>query len=113
PHLVYAGNRAHEFELRLKGASYEDIAKAGGGIVSTVRATRAASEADLLAQAQKRLAPWLREGAAVIEVKSGYGLDRDTELKMLRAARQLEGLIVRTTFLGAHAMPEEYQGRAD
>src|SRR5205085_8742418 len=77
-HLVYAGSRAHEFELRLKGASYEDIAKAGGGIVSTVRATRAASEADLLAQAQKRLAQWLREGAAVIEVKSGYGLDRDT-----------------------------------
>src|SRR5256886_3234692 len=89
-HLVYAGNRAHEFELRLKGASYEDIAKAGGGIVSTVRATRAASEAGLLALAQKRLNPWLAEGTAVIEVKSGYGLDRDTELKMLRAARGLK-----------------------
>ena len=112
-HLVYAGNRAHEFELRLKGASYEDIAKAGGGIVSTVRATRAASEADLLAQAQKRLNRWLSEGTAVIEVKSGYGLDRDTELKMLRVARQLEGLTVRTTFLGAHTVPEEYKGRAD
>jgi imidazolonepropionase len=112
-HLVYAGNRAHEFELRLKGASYEDIAKAGGGIVSTVRATRAASEAELLASAQKRLAHWSREGAAVIEVKSGYGLDRDTELKMLRVARQLKGLAVKTTFLGAHALPEEYKGRAD
>jgi imidazolonepropionase len=112
-HLVYAGNRAHEFELRLKGATYEDIAKAGGGIVSTVRATRAASEADLLAQAQKRLAQWLREGAALIEVKSGYGLDRDTELKMLRVARRLTGVSVRTTFLGAHAVPEEYKGRAD
>lgn len=112
-HLVYAGNRAHEFELRLKGASYEDIAKAGGGIVSTVRATRAASEAELLASAQKRLNQWLAEGTAVIEVKSGYGLDRDTELKMLRAARQLKGLTVKTTFLGAHTVPEEYKGRAD
>lgn len=112
-HLVYAGNRAHEFELRLKGATYEDIAKAGGGIVSTVRATRAASEADLLVWAEKRLKQWLAEGMAVIEVKSGYGLDRDTELKMLRAARRLGGLTVRTTFLGAHAVPEEYKGRAD
>ena len=112
-HLVYAGNRAHEFELRLKGASYEDIAKAGGGIVSTVRATRAASDAELVALAQRRLGQWLREGAAVIEVKSGYGLDRDTELKMLRVARQLTGLAVKTTFLGAHALPEEYKGRAD
>src|SRR5204862_1623649 len=102
-HLVYAGNRAHEFELRLQGASYEDVAKAGGGIVSTVRATRAASEADLLASAQKRLNRWLAEGTAMIEVKSGYGLDRDTELKMLRVARQLKGTTVRTTFLGAHA----------
>jgi imidazolonepropionase len=112
-HLVYAGNRAHEFELRLKGATYEDIAKAGGGIVSTVRATRAASEAELLAAAQRRLSQWAREGAAVIEVKSGYGLDRDTELKMLRVARRLTGVSVRTTFLGAHAVPEEYKGRAD
>ncbi|HSU78382.1 MAG TPA: imidazolonepropionase, partial [Burkholderiales bacterium] len=84
-HLVYAGSRAHEFELRLKGASYEEIAKAGGGILSTVRATRAASQDDLLSLAQRRLRAWLAEGAAVVEVKSGYGLDRDTELKMLRA----------------------------
>lgn len=112
-HLVYAGSRAHEFELRLQGASYEEIARAGGGILSTVRATRAASETELLSLAQRRLRAWLAEGAAVIEVKSGYGLDRDTELKMLRAARRLEGLTVKTTFLGAHALPEEYKGRAD
>jgi imidazolonepropionase len=112
-HLVHAGSRAHEFELRLKGATYEEIAKAGGGIVSTVRATRAASEADLIASAQKRLKTWLAEGTTVIEVKSGYGLDRDTELKMLRAARRLKGVTVKTTFLGAHALPEEYKGRAD
>jgi imidazolonepropionase len=112
-HLVHAGNRAHEFEQRLKGATYEEIAKAGGGIVSTVRATRAASESELLAQSTKRLESWIREGTAVIEVKSGYGLDRDTELKMLRVARRLEGVTVKTTFLGAHALPEEYKGRAD
>jgi imidazolonepropionase len=112
-HLVYAGNRAHEFELRLKGASYEEIAKAGGGILSTVRATRAASEDELLAAAQRRLSRWIAEGTAVLEVKSGYGLDRDTELKMLRAARRLNGVTVKTTFLGAHTLPEEYKGRAD
>ncbi len=112
-HLVYAGSRAHEFELRLQGTSYEEIARAGGGILSTVRATRAASETELLSLAQRRLRAWLAEGAAVIEVKSGYGLDRDTELKMLRAARRLEGLTVKTTFLGAHALPEEYKGRPD
>jgi len=112
-HLVYAGSRAHEFELRLQGASYEEIARTGGGILSTVRATRAASETELLSLAQRRLRAWLAEGAAVIEVKSGYGLDRDTELKMLRAARRLEGLTVKTTFLGAHALPEEYKGRPD
>jgi len=112
-HLVHAGNRANEFEQRLKGASYEDIAKAGGGIVSTVRATRAASEADLLAQANRRLRHWLAEGTAVVEVKSGYGLDRHTELKMLRVARKLQGVTVKTTFLGAHALPEEYKGRPD
>jgi imidazolonepropionase len=112
-HLVYAGSRAHEFELRLKGASYEEIAKAGGGILSTVRATRAASQDELLALAQRRLRAWLAEGATVVEVKSGYGLDRDTELKMLRAARRLDAVTVKTTFLGAHALPEEYQGRAD
>ncbi|MDA1117683.1 MAG: imidazolonepropionase [Proteobacteria bacterium] len=112
-HLVYAGNRAAEFESRLQGASYEDIARAGGGIVSTVRNTRAAAEDDLVASAQARLRQWLAEGVAVVEVKSGYGLDRDTELKMLRAARRLEGLTVKTSFLGAHALPPEYQGRAD
>jgi imidazolonepropionase len=113
-HLVYAGNRAHEFELRLKGASYEDIAKAGGGIVSTVKATRAASDLQLLQTAQRRVKQWQQEGAAVIEIKSGYGLDRDTELRMLRVARKLsDGITVRTTFLGAHAVPPEYKGRED
>jgi imidazolonepropionase len=113
-HLVYAGNRAREFELRLQGATYEEIARAGGGILSTVRATRAASEDELYEAARKRLEQWLREGATAIEVKSGYGLDRDTEIRMLRAARRLGGsLTVKTTFLGAHALPEEYRGRAD
>lgn len=112
-HLVYAGNRAHEFELRLNGATYEEIARAGGGILSTVKATRAATEDELVGAAQKRLAQWEREGATVIEVKSGYGLDHDTELRMLGAARRLQGLEVRTTFLGAHALPPEYKGRAD
>ena len=112
-HLVYAGSRAHEFELRLKGASYEEIARTGGGILSTVRATRAASQDELLALTQRRLRAWLAEGAALVEVKSGYGLDRDTELKMLRSARRLEGVTVKTTFLGAHALPEEYKGRAE
>jgi imidazolonepropionase len=113
-HLVYAGNRASEFELRLKGASYEEIARAGGGIVSTVKATRAASEDDLFRISLKRLQSWLAEGACAIEIKSGYGLDRDTELRMLRVARRLgEGITVKTTFLGAHALPPEYAGRAD
>src|SRR2546422_8481361 len=113
-HLVHAGNRAHEFELRLQGASYEEIAKAGGGIASTVRSTRAASEDELFLVAKRRLAQWIDEGTAVIEIKSGYGLDRNTELKMLRVARRLgEAIAVKTTFLGAHAVPEEYQGRAD
>lgn len=112
-HLVYAGNRANEFELRLQGASYEEIARAGGGIVSTVAKTRAASEDELVASAQRRLRAWEAEGVAVVEVKSGYGLDRDTELKMLRAARRLDGPIIKTTFLGAHALPAEFAGRAD
>lgn len=112
-HLVYAGNRANEFELRLQGASYEEIARAGGGIVSTVAKTRAASEDELVASAQRRLRAWDAEGVAVVEVKSGYGLDRDTELKMLRAARRLAGPIIKTTFLGAHALPAEFTGRAD
>jgi imidazolonepropionase len=112
-HLVYAGDRVAEFELRLQGASYEEIARAGGGIVSTVAQTRAASEDELWRLAQARLRQWLAEGATVVEVKSGYGLDRDTELRMLRAARRLEGVTVKTTFLGAHALPAEFQGRPD
>lgn len=112
-HLVYAGDRAAEFERRLQGASYEEIARAGGGIVATVAQTRAASEDELVRTAQARLRQWLAEGVTVVEVKSGYGLDRDTELKMLRAARRLEGITVTTTFLGAHALPAEFKGRAD
>ncbi len=113
-HLLYAGDRAREFELRLQGASYEEIARAGGGIVSTVRETRAASEAELAAAAAKKLGQWIAEGVTVIEVKSGYGLDLETELKMLRAARSLGGRIaVKATFLGAHVVPEEYRDRPD
>lgn len=115
-HLVFAGDRAQEFEMRLNGAGYEEIARAGGGIRSTVRATRAASEAELVAQADRRLAALCAEGVTVVEVKSGYGLDLDSEMKMLRAARALETrrpVTVRTTFLGAHALPPEYEGRAD
>lgn len=111
-HLVYAGNRAHEFELRLAGASYEEIARAGGGIVSTVKAVRAASEADLLAQTLPRLDALIAEGVTTIEVKSGYGLDLDNERKSLRVARQLgeeRSVTVTTTFLGAHALPPEFR----
>lgn len=107
-HLVHAGSRANEFEQRQLGASYEDIAGAGGGIASTVAATRAASEAELLAASQARLDRMLTQGVTTIEIKSGYGLDRDTELKMLRCARalgQTRGVSIRTTFLGAHAIP--------
>lgn len=115
-HLVYGGNRAREFEMRLNGASYEEIARAGGGIVSTVAATRGASEEALATGALPRLDALLAEGVAVVEVKSGYGLDRDTELRMLRAARALERhrpVRVRTSFLGAHAVPADYAGRPD
>jgi imidazolonepropionase len=111
-HLVYGGNRAAEFEQRLNGASYSDIAKAGGGIMSTVRATRAASEADLLKSSLKRLDALMAEGVTTIEIKSGYGLDVDTELKMLRVARKLEQqrpVDVKTTFLGAHTFPVEFK----
>lgn len=113
-HLVFAGNRAREFEMRLEGASYEEVARAGGGIVSTVRATRAADEADLIAASLPRLDALLAEGVSCIEVKSGYGLDVETELRMLRVARQLETLRpvrIRTSFLGAHATPVDYKGR--
>lgn len=115
-HLVHGGQRAREFEMRLEGASYEAIARAGGGILSTVTATRAASVDDLIAQALPRLDALLAEGVGTVEIKSGYGLDRDTELNMLRAARalgQMRVVRVKTTFLGAHAVPPEYKGRAD
>jgi len=109
-HLVYAGDRAHEFELRLAGASYEEIARAGGGIVSTVKATRAASEDQLVAQSLPRLDALIAEGVTTIEIKSGYGLDAESEARQLRAARRLgreRAVDVATTFLGAHAMPPE------
>jgi imidazolonepropionase len=115
-HLVYGGQRADEFALRLAGASYEEIARAGGGIVSSVRATRAATEDELFAQASERLQPLLAEGVTAIEIKSGYGLDLDSERKQLRVARRLgreHHVSVYTTFLGAHALPPEYAGRAD
>jgi len=114
-HLVYGGNRAGEFEQRLHGASYADIAKAGGGIRSTVAATRAASEAELLASATKRAWALAREGVTTLEVKSGYGLDAATEARMLRVARQLGslGLDVRTTYLAAHALPPEFDSADD
>jgi imidazolonepropionase len=113
-HLVHGGNRAGEFQMRLEGASYEEVARAGGGIVSTVAATRAAGEEALLAAALRRLDALLAEGVATVEIKSGYGLDIDTELSMLRVARRLEALRpvrVRTSFLGAHALPAEFKGR--
>lgn len=115
-HLIHGGDRAREFEMRLEGASYEEIARAGGGIISTVAATRGADEAALIATALPRLDALLSEGVAVVEVKSGYGLDVETELRMLRAARALERhrpVRVRTSFLGAHAVPADYAGRAD
>ena len=116
-HLVYGGNRAREFELRLKGATYEELQQAGGGILSTVNATRNASVKELLAAAKKRARALKREGVTTIEIKSGYGLDVDTELKMLRVARLLRDddpqLDVRTTFLGAHALPPEYASDRD
>ena len=115
-HLVFAGDRAGEFEQRLQGVSYTDIARAGGGIVSSVRATRLASEESLLAQSLPRARALLAEGVTCLEIKSGYGLDFDSERKMLRVARaigQLLGIQVRTTFLGLHALPPEYADRRD
>ena len=110
-HLVFGGHRAHEFELRLQGASYEEIACAGGGILSTVKATRAASEDELFASASDRLATLLAHGITSVEVKSGYGLDLESELRMLRVARRLADqhpVHVSTTLLAAHAVPPEY-----
>jgi imidazolonepropionase len=114
-HLVYGGQRANEFAMRLAGASYEEIAKAGGGIVSSVRATREADEDQLFAQAAPRLEQLLADGVCAIEIKSGYGLSLEHERKQLRVARRLGeayGVTVRTTFLGAHALPPEYAGRS-
>src|SRR5690606_22204279 len=115
-HAVFAGDRAGEFEQRLQGADYEQIARAGGGIVSTVRHTRAAGEDELLAQSLPRARALLADGVTTLEIKSGYGLDFDNERKMLRVARQVGdglGIEVRTTFLGAHALPPEFAGNAD
>jgi imidazolonepropionase len=114
-HLVYGGHRAHEFEMRLQGASYEDIAKAGGGIRSTVAATRAASENELFALASRRLHTLRAGGVTTVEIKSGYGLSFEDEARCLRVARRLgrSGVTVRTTSLAAHALPPEFEGRAD
>jgi imidazolonepropionase len=113
-HLVFAGDRANEFEMRLQGQSYEAIARAGGGILSSVRATRAASEDELFEQSLPRARGLLRDGTTTLEIKSGYGLDLATEMKMLRVARRIGealGITVRTTFLGLHALPPEFAGR--
>lgn len=115
-HIVHGGHRAAEFEQRLQGASYAEISAAGGGIVSTMSATRAASVDDLVESALPRVDALVAEGVSVIEIKSGYGLDSTTELNMLRAARKigtLRPVIVKTSFLGAHAVPADYKGRAD
>ena len=115
-HLVHAGHRAAEFEQRLLGATYEELAKAGGGVRSTVAATRAADAATLLRESRPRLAALLGDGVTTVEVKSGYGLDLDTEQRQLRVARRLGELLpvtIRTSFLGAHAVPAEFAGRPD
>lgn len=115
-HIVFGGNRAHEFEMRLEGASYEDVARAGGGIISTVKATRAANVEELVADALPRLDALIAEGLTTIEIKSGYGLEIESERNMLRAARELKKLRdidVRTSFLAAHAIPPEYKDKPD
>ena len=115
-HLVFGGDRANEFELRLNGAGYEEIAKAGGGILSSVRATREADDDALFAQSLPRARALLADGVTTIEIKSGYGLDLDSELKMLRVARRIGdelGITVRTTLLAAHALPPEFKDRPD
>ncbi|MFT5210439.1 MAG: imidazolonepropionase [Flavobacterium sp.] len=115
-HLVYGGNRASEFEMKLNGASYEAISNAGGGIVSTVSATRSMDEASLLAGSRQRLETLMAEGITTIEIKSGYGLDTKNEIKMLRVARSLEKIYpisIRTSFLGAHALPPEFDSKDD
>lgn len=115
-HLVFGGDRVHEFDLRLNGASYEEIARAGGGIVASVNATRAASEEQLFAQSLPRAQALLADGVTTLEIKSGYGLDLDSERRMLRVARRIGrelGISVRTSFLGLHALPPEYRDRRD
>ncbi len=115
-HIVYAGNRSDEFEARLAGATYAEIAQRGGGILSTVRATRVAPRTNCFVRANPRVRRLLAEGVTTLEIKSGYGLDLDAERKMLRVARRIGRelpVTVRTTFLGAHALPPEYAGRAD
>jgi imidazolonepropionase len=115
-HLVYAGDRTRDFEMRMEGMSYADIAKAGGGIVSTVKATRAASDAELRAASASRLEALMANGATTVEIKSGYGLDTGNELRCLRVARSLatdHAVQIATTLLGAHAIPPEFEGRAD
>lgn len=115
-HIVYAGNRSDEFEARLNGATYEEIARRGGGILSTVRATRSASEDELFRVSESRVRALLAEGVTTLEIKSGYGLDFESERKLLRVARRIGRdlpVTVRTTFLGAHAVPPEFAGRAD
>ena len=115
-HVVFAGDRAHEFEMRLEGATYEEIARAGGGIASSVKAVRAASEDALFAESLPRVQALIADGVTTLEIKSGYGLDLDNERKMLRVARRIGehcGITVRTTYLAAHALPPEYAGRAD
>lgn len=117
-HLVYAGNRAHEFEQRLNGVSYETIAKQGGGILSTVKETRIASDEQLLAESLPRLCALMKDGVTTVEIKSGYGLSLEHERKQLRVARELAhahvgGMNVTTTLLAAHALPPEFAGRAD
>ena len=115
-HLVFAGSRAQEFEQRLQGVSYEQIAAQGGGIASTVKATRAADREQLFVDAKDRLNTLLKEGVTTVEIKSGYGLDTENEIKLLEVARLLgehHPIDIKTTFLGAHALPKEYKGRAD
>ncbi|MBV8801551.1 MAG: imidazolonepropionase [Gammaproteobacteria bacterium] len=115
-HLVFAGNRYAEFELRIQGKSYADIAKAGGGIQSTVNATRLASESDLLKESLVRAQALIASGVTTMEIKSGYGLDIETELKMLRVAKQIGEQLpisIKTTFLGAHTVPKEFTGKSD
>ena len=115
-HLVYGGNRASEFELRLRGVSYEEIARKGGGIWSTVSATRMSSEGDLFRQSLPRLASLMSEGVTTLEIKSGYGLNTETEMRQLSAARALgrsRSVSIRTSFLGAHALPPEADGDKD